>query len=113
MNYELKPCPFCGGEAIVSGCDDTLWSVICKKCAASIDYNETKQEAIEAWNRRVQPSFTPDELKEIRLIFDIGVCKRPDSRRVEIWQSIVDKCDTALKREERQWIGLNFMELRQ
>ena len=66
MNDELKPCPFCGGTPIVSGCDDTLWSVICKKCAASIDYNETKQEAIEEWNRRVQPTFTPDELDAIR-----------------------------------------------
>lgn len=97
MNCELKPCPFCGGTPIVSGCDDTLWSVICKKCAASIDYNETKQEAIEAWNRRVQPPFTSDELKEIRLMFDIGVRKLPDSRWVEIWQSIVDKCDATLK----------------
>ena len=98
MNDELKPCPFCGGHAIIDGCDDTLWIVICKECNASIGYKETKEEAIEAWNRRIEPTFTPDELKEIRLIFDIGVCKRPDSCRVEIWQSIVDKCDAAMKR---------------
>ena len=56
---------------------------------------------MDAWNRRIEPTFTPDQLKEIRLIFDIGVRKRPDSRCVEIWQSIVDKCDAMLKREER------------
>ena len=97
MNFELKPCPFCGGKAIIDGCDDTLWIVICKKCNASIGYKYTKEEAIEEWNWRIEPTFTPDELKEIRLMFDIGVRKLPDSRWVEIWQSIVDKCDAVLK----------------
>ena len=94
MSDKLKPCPFCGGEAIIEGCDDTLWSVICKKCAASIDYNETKQEAIEAWNRRVQPSFTPDELDAIRRnVRD----RRAERELSKIEQSIIDKCDAVLK----------------
>ena len=97
MSVKLKPCPFCGGHAIIDGCDDGQWIVICKECAASIGYNETKQEAIEEWNWRIEPTFTPDQLKEIRLMFDIGVRKLPDSRWVEIWQSIVDKCDDTLK----------------
>lgn len=97
MSVKLKPCPFCGGHAIIDGCDDGQWIVICKECATSIGYNETKQEAIEEWNWRIEPTFTPDQLKEIRLIFDIGVRKLPDSRWVEIWQSIVDKCDDTLK----------------
>lgn len=62
MNDKLKPCPFCGGEAIVDGCDDTLWIVICKECNASIGHKETKEEAIEAWNKRIEPTFTPDEI---------------------------------------------------
>nr|DAF29334.1 MAG TPA: restriction alleviation protein [Caudoviricetes sp.] len=97
MSVKLKPCPFCGGHAIIDGCDDGQWIVICKECATSIGYNETKQEAIEEWNWRIEPTFTPDQLKEIRLMFDIGVRKLPDSRWVEIWQSIVDKCDDTLK----------------
>lgn len=97
MSVKLKPCPFCGGHAIIDGCDDGQWIVICKECATSIGYNETKQEAIEEWNWRIEPTFTPDQLKEIRLMFDIGVRKLPDSRWVEIWQSIVDKCNAALK----------------
>lgn len=97
MSVKLKPCPFCGGHAIIDGCDDGQWIVICKECATSIGYNETKQEAIEEWNWRIEPTFTPDQLKEIRLMFDIGVRKLPDSRWVEIWQLIVDKCDAALK----------------
>ena len=59
MSVELKPCPFCGGEAIVDGCDDTLWIVICKECNASIGHKGTEQEAIDAWNRRIEPTFTP------------------------------------------------------
>ena len=51
---KLLPCPFCGGEAEV-----TLfvgnYGVGCTKCPGAI-FNcrgQTKEEAIEAWNRRV------------------------------------------------------------
>lgn len=95
MSDKLKPCPFCGGKAIVDGCDDTLWSVICEKCNASIDYNETKQDAIIAWNSRIRPTFTPDELDAIRRMFDE---RYPRKRKLsDIEQSIIDKCANALK----------------
>lgn len=94
MNDELKPCPFCGGHAIIDGCDDTLWIVICKECNAAIGYKETKEEAIEEWNRRVQPTFTPDELDAIRRMFDI---RRSERELSKIEQSIIDKCDAHLK----------------
>lgn len=94
MSDKLKPCPFCGGEAIVDGCDDTLWSVICEKCNASIDYNETKHDAIIAWNSRIRPTFTPDELDAIRR----NVCDwRAERELSKIEQSIIDKCAKALK----------------
>lgn len=63
---ELKPCPFCGGEAEVFdyniACeiyeDDedgfiAPYTVQCKRqcCFLGKDY-ETKEEAIEVWNRR-------------------------------------------------------------
>ena len=63
MPNELKPCPFCGGEAMAyeipahkhglvgfpdySGCG----FVECQKCSAAIAEN-SKKEAIAAWNRR-------------------------------------------------------------
>ena len=95
MNDKLKPCPFCGGEAIVDGCDDTLWIAICKKCNASIDYKETKQEAIDAWNNSVQPKFTPDELDTIRRMF---AERYPRARKLpDIEQAIIAKCDRILK----------------
>ena len=96
MNDSLKPCPFCGGHAIIDGCDDTLWIVICKECNASIGYKETEQEAIEAWNSRVQPTFTPDELDAIRRNVRRN-CVLLVREFSKIEQSIIDKCNAALK----------------
>ena len=68
---ELKPCPFCGGKAVIKAKTKeygfTIW-VECEKCNARIDgfcpsiENENKSieniencknKAIELWNRRV------------------------------------------------------------
>lgn len=55
---ELKSCPFCGGEAGAGYgiWDYNVWGVSCKECGAYVcaDWQEdTKENAIEAWNRRV------------------------------------------------------------
>lgn len=49
---ELKPCPFCGGEAFINLERDCRW-VECRKCGA-MGYVEIggEAEAIEAWNMR-------------------------------------------------------------
>ena len=67
--HELKPCPFCGSEAVL---DDTIdcfgqvnitgHYVECTKCMASSqvfhEYGRTKEycinRAVEFWNRRVE-----------------------------------------------------------
>lgn len=52
---ELKPCPFCGGEAeIISGFGK--YTVQCKKggCMANISWASNKDYAIKAWNRRAE-----------------------------------------------------------
>ena len=58
---KLKPCPFCGGEAILRQCQNgfNIWyRVRCKDCGIAQDsigngyYSES--QAIEAWNRRVK-----------------------------------------------------------
>ena len=59
---ELKPCPFCGGEAKIFENGEERKSkyyfvdVLCKDmncrgCSSCLEYRN-KQEAIEAWNRR-------------------------------------------------------------
>ena len=52
MKKELKPCPFCGGEAEIVGY--TIFWATCKECTAETKDFDTKEEAIEAWNRRVK-----------------------------------------------------------
>lgn len=51
---ELKPCPFCGGEAKVQSFYKNH-CVYCAKCNAStMKYFQTETKAIEAWNRRAE-----------------------------------------------------------
>lgn len=67
---ELKPCPFCGGEAGIGygrtedGGDIVSITVLCAECHIGIfRYNEkpneydgfkSEKQAIKAWNRRAE-----------------------------------------------------------
>lgn len=54
MNIELKPCPFCGGEAEMMG--DQYPYVECQKCAggftANHSYDADEGDAANKWNAR-------------------------------------------------------------
>ena len=55
---KLKPCPFCGAKAILYAPSiNDSWSVICQnedaECNVRLLYCNSKEEAIEQWNRRV------------------------------------------------------------
>ena len=58
MTQELKSCPFCGGEGSIQehvfiGFSST-YGIVCLDCGAkSRQFFDTKQEAIDAWDRRV------------------------------------------------------------
>lgn len=59
---ELKPCPFCpdGGDPkhlkiVYHSCESNL--VKCMKCEAATCGYTTEQEAIAAWNQRVEPAY--------------------------------------------------------
>ena len=52
MADNLKPCPFCGGEATIIG-DDYYWCQ-CLNCWAETLGSEDVQQAIEYWNRRAE-----------------------------------------------------------
>lgn len=59
MKTELKPCPFCGGKALLvtkRAEDSTFYGVMCYAtgcCVISATY-PTEEMAIEAWNRRTE-----------------------------------------------------------
>lgn len=65
---ELKPCPFCGGEAKLSGAYTIqgvqAWAVYCGKtpsdffCGAQITSIASEKTAIAAWNRRADDAET-------------------------------------------------------
>lgn len=50
----LKPCAFCGGKGELWNNKLTyrLYCVICEECDCMTPYFTTREEAIEAWNRR-------------------------------------------------------------
>ena len=52
MVTELKTCPFCGGEAEILGIQ-CIW-VHCTSCLAETLSFDSEEEAIKAWNRRIE-----------------------------------------------------------
>ena len=58
MDKQLKPCPFCGFNALVEEHKfvslPSSYGVACQNCSAqSYQFYNSEEEAIEAWNRRV------------------------------------------------------------
>lgn len=58
MSEELRPCPFCGGEAaIYEPLATSFWFVRCSDgdtCSTCGPDRETRSAAIEAWNTRAE-----------------------------------------------------------
>lgn len=52
MIEELKPCPFCAGEAKLKPLNAHYWCVRCLSCYLSLPAHHMPEEAIAAWNRR-------------------------------------------------------------
>ena len=61
MSKELKPCPFCGGEAklvkrkLKAGFYPSggTFYVHCKKCLIATQPRNKQEPVIEAWNKRL------------------------------------------------------------
>jgi Lar family restriction alleviation protein len=52
MATELKPCPFCGGKAVMYG--QVFYYIVCKSCGVETQGTYSEQSAAEAWNRMAE-----------------------------------------------------------
>ena len=58
---QLRPCPFCGGEANIYQMHfwGTTYTCECSNCGIETKPMDTEAEAIEAWNRRAERTVKP------------------------------------------------------
>lgn len=58
MSKELKPCPFCGGDAslIVKTFfglpEEDVYTVACNDCNSRSRYSDDRKETVKVWNTR-------------------------------------------------------------
>ena len=91
MSDKLKPCPFCGKLHHEVSDYKPVYRVECTFCGAKTGNCNSEQEAIDAWNSRVLPTFTPDELDAIKRMFSEHFSRKPNEG------AIIEKCAAALK----------------
>lgn len=63
MSEELKPCPFCGGKAVLLGGPQAqeCHSVWCLDCSAKMQGGMQSEPLVEKWNARPAPAVqVPD-----------------------------------------------------
>ena len=60
MSEKLKPCPFCGGEAVYF----QIGEIVCESCATCIN-EDTTEKAIAAWNKRAGRNATLEDCAKL------------------------------------------------
>lgn len=114
IKQKLKPCPFCGGIAIVDMDEDWYWEwkVFCPKCGCDIGYFKTKEEAIKAWNKRAdQPPAVG--IDKQTLIEEVKKALNRDSIGLnDKWNLAIARVIKIIKDQPQadQWIPVTYHE---
>lgn len=107
QDIELAPCPFCGGEAQTDFIEGESYLIECYACRAETGIKDSEDEAIEAWNRRTEPSSTStsqgvdiDAHPLADALYNRGYRdawqeRDQDARGCEEWQTVVDAIEGA------------------
>lgn len=78
MTEELKPCPFCGGEACEGDHGDYLEAfVYCQSCDLYMQGN--KYNVVEKWNKRVRKEEQDKRTEEIKAMYLQDAIDREES----------------------------------
>ena len=76
MSETLKPCPFCGGQAMITPVDAGFvkYTVFCSNCGVTFAAYPTEEEAATVWNTRhiVDVNDSIDEAVQ-ELQADLGI----------------------------------------
>ena len=80
MNKELKPCPFCGGEAEKEWGIPSIFWIKCTGCGVEGSQHGSLEEAIKAWNTRKPIDKVVEQLEAIQNFeMRTGKCYCPDA----------------------------------
>lgn len=96
----LRACPFCGGNVLEKYLDgnnpgNDYW-IHCNRCGASCGMQESKYEAIEAWNTRQESKLTLNREKLSKQIFMCFAMQQEYVEEREIHWKLMDNEDKAI-----------------
>ncbi len=105
----LKPCPFCGGEAKVSGGNSIFWTECPKtKCMAAPSFN-TPEAAAEWWNTRHVPDTIAFTARICGDEYGMYFCVPPEQAQALVPTAIFQPCrhhpDCVLLYPHQLWTG--------
>ena len=66
MSENIKNCPFCGRGGIAELRSILMWVVWCPSCCCQTAEYSRKQDAIDAWNRRVENKELIEKIRKIK-----------------------------------------------
>lgn len=110
-DIELKPCPFCGGEAVVHVNNGVR--AICKECGASskvlVDgYSQGRPNGsaikgvVKAWNTRKPMERIVEQLERERLIAFETLANTGDKELDLSYKKVADYADIAISIEREK-----------